>query len=73
MIENIIYFIITQGSEELFAVDPMMTRSSPSDISVRTSSGLVVESSQGSIGADGSSREREDEDPEVMKIFYILI
>lgn len=48
----------------------MMTRSSPSDISVRASSGLVVESSQSSVGADGSSREREDEDPEVIKIFY---
>lgn len=47
----------------------MMTRSSLSDISVRASSGLVVESSQSSMGADGSSREREDEDPEV--IFFI--
>lgn len=47
----------------------MMTRSSPSEISVRVSSGLVVESSQLSIGADGSSREREDEDPEVIILF----
>lgn len=44
----------------------MMTRSSPSDIPVRSSSSLVVESSQSSVGADGSSREREDEDPEVI-------
>ncbi|XP_071034360.1 E3 ubiquitin-protein ligase UBR5 isoform X5 [Parasteatoda tepidariorum] len=51
------------GSEELFAVDPMMTRSS-SELSVRAASGLVVES-QSSLGVDGSSREREDEDPEV--------
>lgn len=44
----------------------MMTRISPNDITVRASSGLVVESSQSSVGADGSSREREDEDPEVI-------
>lgn len=43
----------------------MMTRSSHSDIPVRASSGLVVESSQSSVGADGLSREREEEDPEV--------
>lgn len=60
--------IFIQGSEELFAVDPMMTRSSPSDITVRVSNGLVVESSQSSVGADGSSREREDEDPEVIAL-----
>ncbi|XP_054724980.1 E3 ubiquitin-protein ligase UBR5-like isoform X2 [Uloborus diversus] len=52
------------GSEELFAVDPLMARNL-SDLPVRTTSGLVVESSQSSLGADGSSREREDEDPEV--------
>lgn len=46
----------------------MMTRSSPSDVSVRASSGLVVESSQSSVGADGLSREREDEDPEVIAL-----
>lgn len=46
----------------------MMTRNSPSDITVRASSGLVVESSQSSVGADGSSREREDEDPEVIAL-----
>ncbi|GFU25773.1 e3 ubiquitin-protein ligase UBR5 [Nephila pilipes] len=52
------------GSEELFAVDPMMARSSGGELTIRTTSGLVVES-QSSLGADGSSREREDEDPEV--------
>lgn len=50
----------------------MMTRSSPSDISIRASSGLVVESSQSSVGADGSSREREDEDPEVNTLFFYM-
>lgn len=45
-----------------------MTRSSPSDVSARASGGLVVESSQSSVGADGSSREREDEDPEVIAL-----
>ncbi|XP_035208848.1 E3 ubiquitin-protein ligase UBR5-like isoform X3 [Stegodyphus dumicola] len=53
------------GSEELFAVDPMMTRSSLSEVSIRSSNGLVVENSQSSLGVNGSSREREDEDPEV--------
>ncbi|GBL96595.1 E3 ubiquitin-protein ligase UBR5 [Araneus ventricosus] len=52
------------GSEELFAVDPMMARSNSGELTIRTTSGLVVES-QSSLGADGSSREREDEDPEV--------
>ncbi|KAG8192530.1 hypothetical protein JTE90_015165 [Oedothorax gibbosus] len=52
------------GSEELFAVDPMMSRNSGGELAVRTTSGLVVESVS-SLGVDGSSREREDEDPEV--------
>ncbi|GIX75673.1 hypothetical protein CDAR_406353 [Caerostris darwini] len=51
------------GSEELFAVDPMMARNSGGELTIRTTSGLVVES-QSSLGAD-ASREREDEDPEV--------
>lgn len=49
----------------MFAVDPMMSRNSGGELTVRTTSGLVVES-QSSLGADGSSREREDEDPEVI-------
>lgn len=42
----------------------MMARNNSGELTIRTTSGLVVES-QSSLGADGSSREREDEDPEV--------